>query len=101
MIIEYIRYQIPKEIRDAFLGNYLKAAEALRASPYCMGYELTNGVEEPENFILRIKWTSTDEHLNGFRRSEEFKMFYAEVAPFFSNIQEMKHYEFTEVYWTR
>ena len=101
MIIEYIRYKIPAEKKQAFVDGYRRAAEFLRISPHCLGYELTNGNEEPDNFILRIKWNSLDGHINGFRSSTEFKSFYQAVAPFFHDIEEMKHYDFTEIYWLR
>ncbi|MGY3212022.1 putative quinol monooxygenase [Mucilaginibacter sp. HD30] len=101
MIIEYIRYSIPVELQQAFMESYTKAADSLRSSANCLGYELTQGNEEPENYMLRIKWDSMEGHLNGFRRSEGFKSFFKEVAPYFNNIQEMKHYELTEIYWRR
>jgi quinol monooxygenase YgiN len=101
MTIEYIRYKIPSETREAFFNSYIKAGESLRASDYCLGYELTHGEEEPENFILRIEWTSLEDHINKFRKSDAFKAFYQDVAPYFGNIQEMKHYDLTEVYWKK
>ena len=101
MIIEYIRYKIPLDIQPTFMENYIKAGESLRSSEHCLGYELTQGNEDPENYMLRIKWDSLEGHLNGFRQSEAFKAFFKEVAPYFNNIQEMKHYDLTEIYWRR
>jgi quinol monooxygenase YgiN len=54
-------------------------------------------VEEKDRFILRIEWKSTDEHLQGFRRSPGFKEFYRLVQPFFQDIEEMQHYQLTDV----
>lgn len=93
MIIEYIRYKIAEEKQKAFITAYEKAYEYLEASPYCLGYELSHCEEDQENFILRIKWTSTEEHLNGFRKSTNFGLFLNHVRPFFNDILEMNHYE--------
>ena len=53
---------------------------------------MTQGVEEPDNFIVRIEWDSIEGHERGFRRGPQFAPFFAKVKPFFTNIQEMKHY---------
>lgn len=97
MIVEYLRYQVDANQRQPFIDAYTRAAEQLDQSEYCMAYELTECEEEPGQFILRIEWTSTDEHLNNFRKSADFATFFAHVRPFFNNIQEMHHYQLTEV----
>ncbi len=93
MIVEYIRYKIVKDRQTAFIEAYQNAYEQLAASPYCLGYEMSHCEEDPENFILRIEWTSTEEHLNGFRKSALFGPFLNHVRPFFNDILEMNHYE--------
>jgi heme-degrading monooxygenase HmoA len=58
-----------------------------------MRYEVAKGVEEPDHFVVRIEWDSLDGHEHGFRSSPAFPEFFAAVQPFFSEIEEMKHYE--------
>ena len=93
MIIEYIRYKIEPSQSEDFVSAYSKAAEQLNSSQYCLAYELSECEEEPGQFILRIEWTSTEEHLKGFRKSALFAEFFAGIKPFFNNIQEMRHYK--------
>ena len=97
MVVEYIRYSIPEERRAEFEAAYAEAAKQLDASEHCISYELSRGVEEPDNYILRIEWTSVEEHEQGFRKSEHFPPFLAAIRPFFGDIAEMKHYERTAV----
>ena len=59
----------------------------------CLAFEVARGVEEPEHFIVRIEWDSLEGHERGFRASPHFSEFFREVQPFFSAIDEMKHYE--------
>lgn len=80
---------------------YGRAVASLQASPHCLGYELSRCEEEPTSYVLRISWTSTTDHLQGFRRSAEFGPFLAQVRPFIEQIQEMRHYEPTELVWSR
>jgi len=50
VINESTRYRIPKEKHGAFLSDYTKAAEHLRASSVCLGYELCQCEEEQDCF---------------------------------------------------
>ena len=97
MIVEYIRYKISPSETLNFLDAYKKGSQQLDSSEHCLGYELTECEEEKGSFILRIEWTSTHDHLNGFRKSALFPEFYKNVKAFFNNIQEMRHYTLTEI----
>jgi heme-degrading monooxygenase HmoA len=92
MVVEYIRYEVPAARHDEFLAAYKSASKELEASSHCVSYEITEGVEEPDNFTVRIEWDSLDGHERGFRSSAQFGSFFAKVKPFFSEIREMKHY---------
>ena len=97
MVVEYIRYQIPEERHNAFEGAYRSAQVALAASPHCRSYELSRCVEDPTSYVLRIEWDSLDGHLQGFRRSPDFRTFFQAVQPYVNAIAEMRHYEVTGV----
>jgi quinol monooxygenase YgiN len=95
MIIEYIRYKVEPSQSEEFIEAYRKAAEQLNRSAYCIAYELSECEEERGQFLLRIEWTSTEEHLNGFRKSDVFPEFFSNIKQYFNNIQEMRHYRQT------
>ena len=97
MIVEYIRYKIAESRHKEFEGAYDKAQASLRASPHCLSYEVSHGVEEPNNYVVRIEWDSENGHMKGFRTSPEFQTFFLAVRPFFNDIQEMKHYSVTSI----
>ncbi|MDC0675616.1 putative quinol monooxygenase [Nannocystis radixulma] len=100
MIVEYIRYRVPTD-PEAFEAAYHRASESLRASPVCLAYELSRCEEAPEHYILRIEWTSTADHLQGFRRSPEFGPFFQAIRPWVAQIEEMRHYAPTGLTWRR
>lgn len=95
MVVEYIRYDVPAARHDEFLAAYNSAAKELKSSGHCASYEISEGVEEPDNFVVRIEWDSLEGHEKGFRTSAQFASFFAKVKPFFSEIREMKHYRVT------
>ncbi|WP_349372195.1 antibiotic biosynthesis monooxygenase family protein [Streptomyces sp. G-G2] len=98
--VEYIRYRIALDDQPAFEDSYRRAAESLAASPECIDYELAHSEEEGERYILRIRWTSVDAHLNGFRKGEHFPAFFTAIRPYVGSIEEMKHYAVTDVVGT-
>src|SRR5690348_9295721 len=97
MTVEYIRYRIPGERGEEFESAYARAAVSLARAPQCVEYELTRCADEPEAYVLRIVWTSAEDHLVGFRGGDDFPAFFAEIKPFVENIEEMRHYERTPV----
>jgi truncated hemoglobin YjbI/quinol monooxygenase YgiN len=113
MIVEYIRYTIAEpapsddaqapegpegpDAAAAFETAYREAAHALEVAPQCVDYELARCVEEPSAYVLRIRWTSTADHIDGFRRGPHFAAFLAAIKPYVSAIEEMRHYEVTDV----
>ena len=97
MILEYIRYSIPEGRRADFERAYGDASKVLDGSKHCLRYEVSRGVEEPANYVVRIEWNSIEGHERGFRRSPEFSTFLQSVRPFFDDIEEMRHYEVTSV----
>jgi len=97
MIVEYIRYTIPADRRDAFERGYAEAGRALDTSAHCLAYELARCAEDATQYVLRIEWDSAEGHLQGFRRSPQFRPFFAAIGPFVNDISEMRHYELTSV----
>jgi len=93
MIVEYIRYRLPPERCAEFERAYGLAGEPLLASPHCQAYELTRCTEDPTCYVLRIEWDSAEGHLQGFRRTADFRTFVQHIEPFVPSIEEMCHYE--------
>ena len=92
MIVEYLRYTISEAQQAAFIFDYKNASVPLLSSPYCQGFEFCQCVEDSTQFIIRIQWTSGEDHLNKFRGSKEFKDFFVHIKPYLNDIDEMRHY---------
>ncbi|MCA5892272.1 antibiotic biosynthesis monooxygenase [Isoptericola sp. NEAU-Y5] len=93
MTVEYVRYAIDPDRAEEFERAFARAATPLRQSPYCRTFDLSRCVEEPSSYVLRIVWTSADDHLEKFRRSPQFRQFFGEVRGFVDSMTEMRHYE--------
>lgn len=100
MIVEYTRYTLTGHTPSALLAAYDEAAKHLAASPDCFDYELTQCSDEPSNFVLRIRWSSAESHLKGFRAGPHFPPFLAAIRDFIPEIVEMRHYDLTTIVGT-
>lgn len=92
MTIEYLRYRFPDGLGDKFEADYKAAIIFLKQSEYCIGCELSRCEEDPDRYILRIEWTSTKDHIEGFRNSPEFKKFLPLIKTHIKHLEEMHHY---------
>lgn len=97
MINEYIRYRLSPEASAGFEQAYRVAATVLASSEHCVDYELSQCVEDPGCHVLRIRWTSAEAHLQGFRRSPGFATFFQAIKAYVPHIEEMRHYAATAV----
>jgi len=95
--VEYIRYRIPAAASARFEADYARAAEQLAVAEQCVDYELSRCEDDAEAYILRIGWTSTADHLAGFRSGEHFPPFLEAIRDYVPHIEEMRHYAPTPV----
>jgi len=92
MTIEYVRYRVPEGKEASFEADYTAAMKFLAASEHCLAADLSRCEEEPDRYILRIEWTSTADHLEKFRNSEEFRSFLPLIRGYIDDLEEMQHY---------
>jgi truncated hemoglobin YjbI/quinol monooxygenase YgiN len=97
VIVEYVRYRIDEADEAAFMADYARAAQVLERAPQCVDYELSRSVDEPACHVLRIVWTSAEDHIQGFRGGDLFPEFLAAIRPYVGTVEEMRHYERTAV----
>jgi len=100
MITEIIRYKVPPAQAETFEQAYHRTETILKSSKHCLGFELLHGIEEPENWILLLRWDSVEGHEQGFRKEAGFREFFQLVRPFLDAIQEMRHYARTNMIWS-
>ncbi|HHC78372.1 MAG TPA: antibiotic biosynthesis monooxygenase [Flavobacteriia bacterium] len=91
--IEYIRFKIEEKNCNIFIQTINQACKIIADYPDCLNYEVARCEENTLLFIWRIEWTSTNAHLNGFRKHKTFKPFFKLMQPFLNSISEMNHYK--------
>lgn len=90
MIVEYLRYTIADSQQAEFAESYHRAAGPLLESPHCLSHEFCQCEEDRSRFIVRIEWSSPEDHLQKFRKSAEFREFFSHIKAYIGDIDEMR-----------
>jgi quinol monooxygenase YgiN len=93
MIVEYVRYDLPPDVRQTFEYSYSLAGPLLGKSPHCLSWELSRSVEEPASYVVRIEWDSQAGHEIGFRTTPDFQRFIGTLSRFANYRVQMAHFE--------
>lgn len=56
------------------------------------GWSVRRGIESPERYLLTIWWDSVEDHMVGFRESEDFARWRAIVGPYFAQPPQVEHF---------
>jgi len=95
MIIEHITLRPNAESRAALEAAVAEAVPIFKAAKGCLGIEMARGVEDPEAYIILIRWATLEDHTEGFRGSELFTQWRALAGPHFGAPPVVVHFDVT------
>jgi heme-degrading monooxygenase HmoA len=93
MILEHAVVDITSGQEDAFEAAFAEAKTVLAAANGCRSISLRRGIEDPSRYLLLVEWDELDDHLVGFRESEQFTQWRALIGPYFDGQPGVDHYE--------
>ncbi|MFO1194015.1 MAG: antibiotic biosynthesis monooxygenase [Rhodoferax sp.] len=94
MILEIADIRIPAGQNAAFEAAIAHGITTVASrSPGFLGYQVHRGVENPQRYVLQIRWNTLEDHTVGFRQSPLFAQWRAIVGPFFDGPPTVEHFE--------
>ncbi len=91
MITEFAEISVKPGTGQQFIAG-VEASKLLFARAVgCHGLELHHSLEQPEHFVLLVKWDSVADHMEKFRNSADFQTWRANVGPFFEGAPKVWH----------
>lgn len=93
MILEIVQIQIKEGQETAFEEAFVKASPLIARAKGYISHELRRCVETKGRYVNLVSWESVDDHMVGFRGSQDFQEFRALVSPFYAAPSTMEHYE--------
>ncbi len=91
MINEHALVRINPDEHDAYEAAVRGAFAIIESAPGCHGAELRRQHEDPATYLLTVRWTSVEAHLQ-FRATALFEQWRTATHPFYVAAPEVTHF---------
>jgi len=79
-----------------FEAAVTRGAPAVTGSPGFRSLRLHRGIENPDSYLLLITWDRLEDHTVGFRGSDAFVRWRAEIGPYLDGEPDVEHFSPTD-----
>lgn len=93
MILEQAILPVVPGQEPAFEQAFREAQRIIAASPGYLGHELRRCVEQPNRYLLLVRWRTLEDHTIGFRQSEPYQAWRKLLHHFYDPFPVVEHYE--------
>ena len=93
MILEMAVLQVKPGKAAEFQKAFEEAEPIIAASVGHVAHELHRCVEDPNRFLLLVRWSTLEDHTRGFRASAGYQRWKALLHHFYDPFPEVLHYE--------
>jgi heme-degrading monooxygenase HmoA len=95
MILEMAVLQVKPGRASEFESAFGVAEPIIAAAAGYIAHELHRCVENPDRFLLLVRWRTLEDHTNGFRGSSDYRRWKELLHHFYDPFPEVLHYERT------
>ena len=93
MILEMAVLQVKPGKAAEFREAFTVAEPIIAGSPGHLAHELHHCSEDPNRFLLLVRWKTLEHHTKGFRGSPEYQRWKELLHHFYDPFPEVLHYE--------
>ena len=93
MILEMAVLQVKPGLADEFREAFRTAEPIIAGSTGYVSHSLHRCVEDPNQFLLLVRWQTLEHHTRGFRGSPEYQRWKALLHHFYDPFPTVLHYE--------
>ena len=93
MVLEMAILPVKSGMADEFLAAFATAEPLIGSSPGHLSHELRRCIENPDRFLLLVRWRTLEDHTQGFRGSPAYQQWRALLHHFYEPFPEVLHYE--------
>jgi heme-degrading monooxygenase HmoA len=92
MILEMAVLQIRAGQADAFLSAFKEAEPIIAGTAGYVSHELQRCLEDPQQFLLLVRWRRLEDHTQGFRGSAGYQRWKELLHHFYDPFPQVLHY---------
>lgn len=93
MILEVAILQVKPEMNDTFVSSFKQASKIISSMKGYIHHELQKCVEDPNKCIFLVKWVALEDHVEGFRQSEQYLEWKKLLHHYYNPFPTVEHYE--------
>jgi heme-degrading monooxygenase HmoA len=91
MIFEIAQIKIQSGREHLFEAGVKQAIPLFKRATGCKSMQLQRSVEQPDSYTLVVGWDRIDDHMVGFRNSNDFQEWRRLVGPYFLEAPTVHH----------
>jgi heme-degrading monooxygenase HmoA len=91
MIYEIALLPVHQEHLENFRRAFAEVAPLLSRAKGYRGHMLAQGIEDPQQFNLIVRWQTLEDHTPGFEASEDHRVFMLGLQDYFSEEPQVYH----------
>jgi len=92
VILEVAILNIRPGQRPSFEAAFREAAPIIASMPGYVGHGLQQCLENPDQYILLVRWKPLEDHTVGFRGSPQYQQWKSLLHHFYDPFPTVKHY---------
>lgn len=96
MILEHAVLRVIDGQSEQFEKDFRRAESIISAAPGYLGHSLVRGIENPSQYLLLVKWTSLEDHIDGFRGSEPYQQWKALLHHYYDPFPKVEHFDLAD-----
>lgn len=93
MILEVAILHIIKGKSEEFESDFSKAQKIIASMKGYISHDLKRCIENPDQYILLVKWETLEDHQVGFRQSEPYQEWKKLLHHYYDPFPVVEHYE--------
>lgn len=93
MILEVAILNVKAGETAAFEAAFSQAQKIISGMAGYTSHELQKCIEEPNQYILLVRWQTLEDHTIGFRQSADYQEWKALLHHFYDPFPTVEHYE--------
>ncbi|MBY3794445.1 antibiotic biosynthesis monooxygenase [Rhodococcus fascians] len=92
MIVEHALLHVIPHRTDEFETAFADAKSIIASMPGFVNLTLSQGIEQPNTYLLLVEWERLEDHTDGFRGSDEYRQWKALLHHFYDPFPVVEHF---------
>jgi heme-degrading monooxygenase HmoA len=93
MVLELALLDVIPSKEAEFEQAFSEAKSIIASMPGFIALELQKCVEQPNRYVLLVRWATLEDHTIGFRQSPEYRRWKALLHHFYDPFPQVEHYQ--------